>query len=368
MEGTVEIGIIGLGLIGGSLAKSLKANNRHVRIVAHDRKPEDLAKAVAEHVVDVAAETPGKAFSGCSILFLCTPVAVMRGIADELRPHLADDCILVDTCSTKREVMDLFHELGMQGRFIGGHPMAGSERSGYGASRANLYENAWFVLTPYPETNEADYARVARHVAMTGALPVRMDADMHDRATAHISHMPHAVATLLVTTVARADGTAGDMRRLAAGGFKDLTRIASASPELWAGICLSNRDQLLGAMASMRDGMDAFTRLLAADDAPGLRALFEEGRQWREGLSDMRALRMPGFSEITVDVEDKPGIIARIATALADREINIKNIGINNVREEDEGALVIRFESVTERDLAAEVLSGHGYGVRARNG
>mgnify|MGYP001809859486 FL=1 len=367
MERTVEIGIIGLGLIGGSLAKSMKANNRHVRIVAHDRRPEDLAKATAEHVVDVAADTPGKAFAGCSIIFLCTPVAAMRGIVTALQPHLAPDCILVDTGSTKREVMDLFAALGMTDRFIGGHPMAGSERSGYGASRANLFENAWFVLTPYLETAEADFARVSRLVSMTGGLPVRMDADVHDRATAHISHMPHAIATLLVTTVARADGSDGDMRRLAAGGFKDLTRIASASPELWTGICLSNREQLLRAMTSMRDGMESFTRLLTAGDESGLRGLFDEGRQWRDGLSEMRALRIPGFSEITVDVEDKPGIIARIATALADREINIKNIGINNVREEDEGALVIRFETAAERDLATEVLAGHGYGVRARN-
>ncbi len=363
---TLEIGIIGLGLIGGSLAKALKAVNRHIRIVAYDRQAEDLARAAAEHVIDKVALTPEQAFRDCSILFLCTPVTAMRGILTRLLPHLAAHCILVDTGSTKREVMDLFAELRMTDRFVGGHPMAGSERSGYGASRANLFENAWFVLTPAADVSEADYARVEQLVSLSGALPVRMDAASHDSATAHISHLPHAIATLLVTTVARSDSHDGAMRRLAAGGFKDLTRIASASPELWTGICLSNRDPLMHAMSSMRDGMDVFSRMLETRDRDGLLALFEEGRHWRNGLSDVRAPRMPGCFEITVDVEDKPGIIARIATALADREINIKNIGINNVREEDEGALLIRFETAAERDLAAGVLTGCGYGVRTR--
>jgi len=367
MNQVMEIGIIGLGLIGGSLAKALKAGNRNIRIIACDRQAQDLARASAEHVVDMTADVPEEAFRGCSIIFLSTPVAAMRGVIARLRPHLAPNCILVDTGSTKSEVMNLFSELGLTDRFIGGHPMAGSERSGYGASRANLFENAWFVLTPGAEVPEADYERVARLVSLTGAMPVRMDAALHDSATAHISHMPHAIATLLVTTVARSDGPGGDMRRLAAGGFKDLTRIASASPELWAGICLSNRDPLLRAMDALRGGMETFTQLLRTGDRAGLQALFEEGRQWRDGLSDVRAPRMPGCFEITVDVEDKPGIIARIATALADREINIKNIGINNVREEDEGALLIRFETAGERDLAAEALSGRGYGVRTRN-
>jgi prephenate dehydrogenase len=197
-------------------------------------------------------------------------------------------------------------------------------------------------------------------------MPVEMPADLHDRTTAHISHLPHVVATLLVNAVASAEDTTGSMRRLAAGGFKDLTRIASASPELWTGICLSNRIPLTEALVDMQKGLDGFLTRLQSGDAVALGSLFERGRIFRNSLSDIRTSLLPGHVEMTVDVEDKPGIIARISTALADQDINIKNIGINNVREEDEGALLIRFESEEEGTRAAQVLMKAGYGVRFR--
>ena len=361
-----EIGILGLGLIGGSLAKSLKAGNRNLRIVAYDPNTMDVERAQAEHVVDVVAREPGAAFAKCAVVFLCTPVSVMRTLTLQLLPHLPEDTILLDTGSTKQEVMALFKDLGLQERFIGGHPMAGSERSGYAASRANLFENAWFVLTPFDQTPEKRLQRVMGLIARTGAMPIRMHADEHDRATAHISHLPHVVATLLVDTVASAEDASGTMQRLAAGGFKDLTRIASSSPELWTGICLSNRAQLMDALQTMRQALSDFSQSLSTGDAQQLQRLFSQGRDWRNRLSDLRVSRVPGYAEITVDVEDKPGIIARIALALEAADINIKNIGINNVREDDEGALLIRFENLEEGEQATQVLTRAGYVVKRR--
>ena len=366
MERALEIGIIGLGLIGGSLAKSWKANNRHTRIIACDTNAADLQKALAEHVIDTGTETPNGAFSECSLVFLCTPVSAMRAAVSTLIPLLPEECLLVDTGSTKREVMEIFSEMGLRRRFIGGHPMAGSERSGYAASRANLFENAWFVLTPYPETTPEAFARVFKQVSGTGAMPIRMDVAEHDRATALISHLPHAVASLLVETVRESETGTGTLRRLAAGGFRDMTRIASSSPGLWSGISLSNREPIRDAMMQFRSGIDGFLHMLENGDESGLRDFFQSARTWRDSLSVVQTERYMTVAEITVDVEDKPGIIASIAVALAARDINIKNIGINHVREEDEGALIIRFENLDERDFASSVLSEAGYAVKCR--
>ena len=365
-DAVLEVGILGLGLIGGSFAKALKAANRHARVVAYDHNPAAVAQAVAEHVVDVAAAEPGEAFSRCSVVVLCTPVSVMAALTRDLLPHLRADCVLMDTGSTKQEVMRLFDEMGLAERFVGGHPMAGSEKAGYAASRANLYENCWFVLTPFPQTPAPLLETVTRLVLLMGAMPLQMRADAHDRATAFISHLPHVVATVLVNTVAAAEDEEGNLQRLAAGGFKDLTRIASASPDLWTGISLSNRAMLMEAMAGVQQGLAVFLSELANGNEACIRTLFAHGRDWRNSLSDTKVSRVPGYVEITVDVEDKPGIIARIAVALAEAEINIKNIGINNIREEDEGALLIRFETAAEGDQAAALLRQAGYGVKSR--
>jgi prephenate dehydrogenase len=364
----LEVGIVGLGLIGGSLAKAIKAANRHARVVAHDRDGDSLARAVADRVVDEAAWEPGEAFSRCAIVVLCTPVRVMPEIIRALMPHLREDCVLMDAGSTKRDVMDMAAQLGLTGRFVGGHPMAGSEKTGYGASRANLFENAWFVLTPFAQTPPALLETATRLVSLVGAMPLRMEADAHDRTTAFISHLPHVVATVLVNTVAEAEDPSGNLQRLAAGGFKDLTRIASASPALWTGISLSNREMLLEALRAVSAGLSGFRDALETGDDTRVQAVFAQGRDWRDSLSDTKGSRVPGYAEITVDVEDKPGIIARIAVMLARAEINIKNIGINNVREEDEGALLIRFETAAEGAQAASLLRREGYGVRLRGG
>lgn len=366
MDRAVEIGIVGLGLIGGSLAKALKANNRHTRIVACDTNAADLGKALTEHVIDVGSDIPNRSFSNCSLIFLCIPVSAIHEVASALVPFLSDECLLVDTGSTKREVMELFSQMGFRHRFIGGHPMTGSERSGYSASRANLFENAWFVLTPYPETSADALGRVSNQVCGTGAMPIQMEASEHDHAAALISHMPHAIASLLVETVRDSDTGNGILRRLAAGGFKDITRIASSSPGLWSGISLSNRTPLRDALLQFRTGIDRFLHMLEVGDENGLLTFFQSAGTWRDALSVVRTERYMAAAEITVDVEDKPGIIASIAAALAARDINIKNIGINHVREEDEGALLIRFESSEERDFATSVLSEAGYGVKCR--
>ena len=319
------------------------------------------------HVVDEAATNPGSPFSRCAIVVLCTPVRAMPELIRSMKPHLRADCVLMDVGSTKRDVMEMAAQLGLSGCFVGGHPMAGSEKAGYGASRANLFENAWFVLTPFPQTPEASLNRVTRLVSLVGAMPLRMAADTHDRTTALISHLPHVIATVLVNTVAGAADPSGYLLRLAAGGFKDLTRIASASPALWTGISLSNREMLLEAMQAVSARLTEFLDALESGDEARVQTLFEQGRHWRDSLSDVKTSRVPGYAEITVDVADKPGIIAQIAVMLAQAEINIKNIGINNVREEDEGALLIRFETEAEGVQALTLLTEAGYGVKFRD-
>ncbi len=198
------------------------------------------------------------------------------------------------------------------------------------------------------------------------AIPLEMTPLEHDRVTAAISHVPHVVASLLVNLVNKLDGPNGYMKTIAAGGFKDITRIASSSPELWAGICLSNRDIILKTLSAMEGQLSDFCEILKDGNRDELIRFFKTARAFRNSIADMPKSIIERQYDIAVDVEDKPGIIATIATALARKGINIKNIGIVHSRENEEGALEIRFEDEESMRAGMETLSALGYGVKAR--
>jgi len=196
-----------------------------------------------------------------------------------------------------------------------------------------------------------------------GAIPIEMTPEMHDKVTAAISHVPHVIAALLVNLVGKLDNQENLMKTIAAGGFKDITRIASSSPDLWAGICLSNKDTILETLTHFSEIFNQFIENLEKGQMDYLVEFFDSARKLRDNLPDGKSLIQKTYN-ITVDVEDKPGIIAVIATALAKENINIKNIGILNIRENEEGALRIEFEEDEARKNGLRVLGALGYKAR----
>lgn len=364
MEATV--GIIGLGLIGGSLAQAFKATAPNMKIIAYNRTKLSLDTALADKSIDVAALQIDENFSECSAIIVCLPAEYTAAVLEKLKVLTNPNTLILDAASTKANIMEMAAHAGLQDRFIGGHPMAGSEQSGYSAARTNLYENAWFVLTPFDETPKAHLERAHALVSLTGAMPLVMQADEHDRTTAFISHFPHVVASLLVNLVQDSDAKEGYMHLLAAGGFRDITRIASSSASLWRGICMSNRSHVLSAIDVAITALQEFKGQLSDNSVEQIEAFFDRARIYRDSFSQKKSGPLYRMYEITADVDDKPGIIARIATALAEHNLNIKNMGINNSREGEEGALVIRFENDQERMAGVQLLTQLGYRVTLR--
>ena len=227
-----KIGFIGLGLIGGSIAKAIRQYYPDYEIVAFDRNKETLALATQESVIDVAATTIDDNFYHCSYLFLCAPVSYNTAYLKQLTRFLDEDCILTDVGSVKTNIHQEAEALGIQSSFIGGHPMAGSEKSGYSNSKAMLIENAYYILTPTDQVPEEKLSRYQEFVRNLRALPVVLDYRQHDYITGTISHLPHIIAASLVNLVKDTDTRDELMKNLAAGGFND------SAPTLGDGVLL----------------------------------------------------------------------------------------------------------------------------------
>lgn len=363
MNAVDKIGFIGFGLIGGSLAKSLKKHRLTNEIIAFDLQHSALVMAQADGVVDHIATSLEDGFDTCDIIFLCCPVKVNLKMYKDLVEIVKPDCIITDVGSTKVDIHDAVAATGYDLRFIGGHPMTGSEKSGYEAATAQLFENVFYVLTPSPTADSKDVEKLKSLIQGIDSIPLVMGAEIHDMTTASISHVPHILAALIVNAVESLDGEEGYMHTLAAGGFKDITRIASASPVMWQQICLSNKDPILKALAHYRDMLTDVEQMIEEDDSRGLHYLFEDAKNYRASFNDSKKGILPRQYAFSIDVDDEPGIIATVATQLGEAGINIKNIGIVNNREIDSGVLNILFDDQQNMDQSIVLLRDLGYTI-----
>lgn len=353
-----KIGIIGLGLIGGSIAKGLRKRFGSLEIVAMNRSQPPLEKALAEKVIDGYTLEAGEIFCGCDIVFVCTPVDRIYAAVKSLLPFIGGDCIITDAGSTKSGVCR--EMLGCPVQFIGGHPMAGSEKIGYEHSKEYLFENAYYILTPPPDISQ-DKVELMKSVATAlGAIPVIMTPEAHDRAVAAISHMPHVIAAAMVSTVELIDQN-NQMHSLAAGGFRDITRIASGSPEMWYPIAMENRAEIRDVISAFRSRLDYFEEICLNGDSDALQTFFRDAKNYRDSFS---ARTGPGsVYEIRADIQDRPGSIAEVATLLSLNLINIKNIGIINSREYENGVLQILFDSSEDMEKSKLLLKKRNFEI-----
>lgn len=364
----MNIGIIGLGLIGGSIAKAIKAvHEQNSFITGYDTNLQDLKAAADEGIIDATTQKIDSSFSNCTVVFICTPVQVIPEIVDKLLPYLPNDCIITDVGSTK-------YELGKKIRshikaadkhihYVGGHPMTGSERFGYSASSAHLFENAYYLLTPQGDTPEFIIFILQKLIERMGAIPLILSSSYHDFATANISHLPHIIASCLVHLIRNNDGENGYLHTLAAGGFKDLTRIASSNPDIWTSICLTNKSQIIKVFAEYREVLEHFISLLKAGDEKALYAFFDTSRIYRNTFPDGSSSEFTKGYALHVDAKDEPGIIAKIATLLGDNQINIKNLSVISDREFDVGVIKVLFATKAELIKATEILSQNRYTI-----
>lgn len=348
-----KVGIIGLGLIGGSLAKALK-KRADFEIIAFNRSEEVLISAYNEGIVSIYSGSDLTIFRDCDLIFICTPVDKITSYVDRLLPIIKKDCVITDVGSTKANIFSQMLEY-KETAFIGGHPMAGSEQIGYKAAKEYLFENAYYVITPTPYVNKEQIDEFIKIIEILGALPIVIDAQEHDNAVAAISHVPHVIAAALVNMVKRLDNNRNLLHTLAAGGFKDITRIASSSPEMWSSISIENKQEVLKIIKDFKNTIVEFEKELEEENADNIYSFYESSKNYRDGFSSGGSSISKTFS-VLVDVFDKPGIIATISTMLSVNNINIKNIGISNNREYSDGILQIVLDNEEDRKKSINLL------------
>ncbi len=360
----MKIGFIGFGLIGGSLARIWSARHPEDTFLAynyHLSPNEELESAVADGVLDLISTDLEKDFADCDMIFLCSPVLRNIEYLARLKHIAGPSCILTDVGSVKGNIHQAAEELGLLDRFIGGHPMAGSEKTGYHSSTVTLFENAYYILTPTPKTRPEALALLEERVRETMAIPLILEPKRHDDITAAISHVPHIIASALVNAVRLADAGSGEMTALAAGGFRDITRIASSSPVMWQNICLTNPDSIIRFLDQFTNELEQVKEMLTETREEPLLQFFADGKEFRDSLPLKTSSLLPPSYEVLLYIPDKPGSIAVIASLMAASAVSIKNIGIAHNREYADGVLRVEFYDQPSLEEAIRILKERNY-------
>ena len=318
--------VIGLGLIGGSIALALREQGW--RVYGADARADRVDEALRREVIDA-----GGVHRAAAITFVATPVA---SIAEQVHRALADTTgIVTDTGSVKSVAAEIADP-----RFVGGHPMAGSELEGLDGADPTMFTGAVWVLTPTASSADDTFSRVAAVVAQMGADVVALDPRRHDSVVAVISHVPHlTAATLMGLASARAEEHAA-LLRLAAGGFRDMTRIASGHPAIWLDICEENRDAILSALGGLIDGLTSMRDVVQRGERDELHRRLTAAREARTNLPT-RATRPSALAELRIPILDRPGSAAEVFTLAAELGVNIDSFEVVHSPEGNRGVAVV---------------------------
>jgi prephenate dehydrogenase len=361
--GIKTVGVIGLGLIGGSLAKALRRVKGIKEIIGVDNNDKVLEIALKEGVLNKASLNIDESLKEADVVFICSPVSTIIDCINMLSKVVKPGCILTDTGSIKNQIINYVESIHDDIDFIGGHPMCGSEKYGYQASKAHLFENAYHILTPCSKTAEETTAKMEKIFIEIGAIPVIIDSRKHDVITGAISHVPHVISAILVNLIKDMDYQEGFMKTLAAGGFKDITRISSSKPEMWQSVVLRNKNNVLRILDEFSEKVNEFRNYLKDNSKEDIHRVFSSAKEYRDGFTSGSVGLIAPFHDLTVDIEDKPGEIARITTLLSQDGINIKNINIFNNREHEAGCMKITLSSMDGIEKAYNILNTSGYMV-----
>ncbi len=351
--------IVGTGLIGTSVG--LAARRAGVsRIRAWDPDAATLALAAERGAVDLTAGSLEDALDGADLAVVAVPVAVLdAGVAATLEAAPVA-CTVTDVGSTKGR---LCAAVADRARFIGGHPIAGSEARGPEHATAELFIGATWFLTPFAETEPARYRDLHGFVASLGAVPVAIDPYAHDRLLALTSHLPHALANLLLNQAGETRVDGHEALAAAGGSLRDMTRIAGANPRIWVDIFLENAEALLAAIAEHRRRLDGLERALADRDAGYLTRWIGEAAMNRRRLLEQAYPDAGALQRLQVHVPDRPGVLSAITQALGAERINIEGFELAHMTPERGGTLGILVAGEEPAARAAGMLEAQGYAV-----
>lgn len=353
-----RLAIVGTGLIGGSIG--LAAGRTGVEVVGFDADPAALDGALERGAIATAAPTAQEAVAEADLVVIATPVDLIPGVCVEVAEAVPSDAIVTDVGSAKERVV-ASGSASFGSRFVGGHPMAGSERHGITAATADLFEDAWWILTPTHDTSSDVYSTVTEVVSKFGARPVALEASVHDALVARLSHVPQLASSAIVE-VAAAAGDRESLLGLAGAGFRDVTRIAASDPSLWVAIVRENAASVLDGLAGLENRISSIATMIETGNWDELHSFMAKAREAR-----LELFAKPVYTGAPVPlammIPDRPGVLAEVTTAAAYLGANIEDIQIIHSTEGGQGRLELVVAGEKAADALMERLRELGYRV-----
>ena len=330
----LNIGIIGIGFIGGSLIKSLSKSKKVSSILAYDTNKSSLENAFNDGFITDYTISVNEKFSNCDIIFICTPVSYILHYAKILKDIVKNDCIITDIGSTKKTIIQGVENLEIE--FVGGHPMVGSEKNGYNTSKNFLFENSFYIITKTKKNKDISIEKLKEIILKDTNLKFNIE------------------------LLENLDDENQTMKMLAAGGFKDITRIASSDPIVWSNICNENKDNIIKILQLFVNMINNF--ITNINDNEKIFNFFESSKLYRDSFINKK-INGNSIPELNINIKDENGAIAKVTTLLSNYNIGIKNIEVINNRENNYGALKIIVTNYEELDNAYNILMQNGYDV-----
>lgn len=358
-----RVAIIGLGLIGGSLGLALRAVWPDIHIVGYDTKEQALNTALSKGIIDEASHSLPASCRECDFVFVAAPVSIIPKILREVGPFVEKNTIVSDVGSTKARIVDAARGAMSEGvNFIGGHPMAGSEQEGIRSATASLFKEAIYVLTPTSRTSPEAFQRLHSLITKMGARVMALTPEKHDQVVAAVSHLPHVLASALVNLVSAVDEDVENRLLFAAGSFRDMTRIASSNPRLWADICLDNRESVITSIDQFTKVLNQIKNAIESRDHEELLEILGSAREHRIAMVIGETSTNGDFLVIDILVGDHPGAISQITLAFGQLGINIEDIQIIPLSD-DRGIIRLTLGANENMEKAISILKGHGFDI-----
>lgn len=360
----MRVALLGTGLIGGSIGLALRRVPDVQGIVAYDRSESARRRAVDRGAADAEADSPAAAVAGADLIFVATPVASIPSVLRSASPGLKSGAIVTDVGSTKARVVDeveTFIDPGVS--FIGGHPMAGTEEEGIEAALPSMFEGAWWILTPTERATPAAYRSLHAVLSAFGAQVMALEPAHHDELMAVVSHVPHLTATSLMNLAADHGREQASLLSLAAGGFRDVTRVAASNPDIWVDICVENREAIVKALGEFVERLESLRSTIARGDTDTLRGQFLAAREGRRSLPGKRT--GGELVEVHVPVPDRPGVLADVTTLVGNLGVNIEDLQISHAEEGGRGTLRLLILGAVEARRVQDALATKGFEPRA---
>lgn len=356
--------IIGLGLIGGSLAKTIAQSDENY-IIGYDTNEQTIEFARMNGIIDEACTSITDAVKRVDFVILGTPISETIMMMQQLDAvELEHPIIMTDVSSVKGSIMMAAKQLTNPNiTFIGGHPMAGSHKKGINAAKAHLFENAIYVMTPLVNSTEIQVEALQNLLQGTKSNFITLNPDDHDEMTGVISHFPHLIASSLVHQAKKWEHTHAFIPKLAAGGFRDITRIASSNPEMWQDVFYHNRSKMSQLLGDWITEMTQLKQLLDHNENKRMVGYLKQAKEYRDGLGTDDEGAIPAFHDLYVDIPDQTGAVASVVQILAAKDISIKNIEILEIRDSITGVLRLSFPTESVRLKCHHILEKKGYEV-----